>query len=205
LITDFGNWLCAPYVFPNFKYEKPHPGPFPSNTECGRLNITVRYTLDTVGMQPLPLEDYDLIAVNFGHHNADGGHRQTLQSFADAARRWVDELVRSRRTAVASGAPASSLAHVVWLTNSPMFLRVDAYVFQFGDWRSNPRLFAYDALMRQELRRADVPVLDRFRLLLPLLEASRDCSHFSDLYAQTVLREAFVDYVMHALRATEVQ
>lgn len=139
---------------------------------CSKLpKNTLCYRQDYFGIgQPQPkLENFNLTVVNFGQHQADGAHQQTLAKFKQGVSSYSSQLAKQL--------PANQGKFAWHETNANPF-RMDHYVKSYKDWRTYQRLQLYNEVTTKEFENLGVPIIPSYESTYDFSLHSDDPAHY---------------------------
>ena len=151
------------------------------------------YVWDPMGEAVPDVVSWDLVVVTFGHHPAS--RRWTQASYRARVDDYVSALSERAKVAARAGAEP----RIVFMSSPPQVDRQDCFPIKRGDWRTNPRIMAFNDYVRRTVSGTPIAFLDAFSpaaaaasLLLPCVQ---DKSHFDCAWVQLALTES----LMHLL------
>ena len=119
------------------------------------------------------LQDFDVVAVNFGQHLASQ-HRTPSFKYRESVARYFSNI---------SGSILSQSGGVklLWMENVPLCTSNSEWRHSWGDWRTHHRLMLYNEAAREALTRLPAGTLtgfvDLWRQTLPLSNLCYDTAH----------------------------
>jgi len=133
------------------------------------------YRQDYFGIgEPQPkLDFFNLTVVNFGQHQADGAHQQTLTKFKAGVSSYTMQLQKqlNRKGSEHAG-------RFAWHETNALPFRLDHYVQSFKDWRTYHRLQLYNEVTTPAFDKLKVPVIPSYESTLDFSLHTRDIAHY---------------------------
>ena len=128
-------------------------------------------------------EGVDYVVMNCGHFPAQSAH-YTFGQFRDTIQRLIGKIQSSQVLVPKVGLPIPTT--IFWLENTAQPLRQDDYIMRTADWRTYHRLFLYDAIVRDEVKRSFPPpqthwnMVPAFLSSLAVFDKLCNCGHYAD-------------------------